>query len=101
MYYQALSNAIADGLPSLSPQLQVAARHVLDRPDYVALISVRGLAPNAGDHPTIMARLARRFGFDSFNEFLTLFQKRLRGHFSDYFRRAKSCSRGLGDSRIW
>lgn len=42
MYYQALSKAIADGLPSLSPQLQMAARHVLDRPDDVALISVRG-----------------------------------------------------------
>ena len=44
MYYQALSKAIADGLPSLSPQLQMAARHVLDRPDDVALISVRSLA---------------------------------------------------------
>ena len=44
MYYQALSKAIADGFPSLSPQLQVAALMVLDRPDDVTLISVRGLA---------------------------------------------------------
>ena len=42
MYYQALSKAIADGLPSLSPHLQMAARHVLDRPDDVVLISVPG-----------------------------------------------------------
>ena len=96
MYYQAHSKAMADGFPSLSPQLQVAARHVLDRPDDVGLISVRGLAPNAGDHPTIMARLARRFGFDSFNEFLTLFEKRLRGHSSDYMRRAKDLQSRAG-----
>ena len=44
MYYQALSKATADGLPSLSPQLQVPALMVLDRPGDVVLISVRGLA---------------------------------------------------------
>ena len=58
MYYQALSKAIADGFPSLSPQLQVAEHHALDRPGDVALISVGGLAANAGVHPTTMVRLS-------------------------------------------
>jgi len=43
MYYQALSKAIADGFPSLSPRLQVEEHHGLDRPGDAALISVRSL----------------------------------------------------------
>ena len=86
MCYQVLSKAIADGFLSLSLQLQLAACHVLDRPDDVALISVRDLAPNAGVYPTTIARLARRFDFGTFNEFLTLFERRLRGHSLDYTR---------------
>lgn len=100
MDYAALSKAIADDFPGLSPQLQLAARHVLDRPDDVALLSMRGLAANAGVHPTTMVRLARRFDFDGFNEFRVLFQKRLRGHTSDYARRARELqvrAGGAGD----
>ncbi len=98
MDYAALSKAIADGFPGLSPQLQLAARHVLDRPDDVALLSMRGLAANAGVHPTTMVRLARRFDFDSFNSFRVLFQKRLRGHTSDYARRARELQVRAGGS---
>jgi DNA-binding MurR/RpiR family transcriptional regulator len=101
MDYTALSKAIADGYPSLSPQLQLAARYVLDRPDDVALMSMRGLAGNAGVHPTTMVRLARRFDFGSFNDFRSLFQKRLRGHPSDYARRARDLqSRAGGPSDL-
>ena len=101
MYYQALSKAIADGFPSLSSQLQLAARRGLDRPDGVALITVRGLALNAGFPPTTMARLARRFVFDSFNEFLTLFEKNACVAIPRTIRGVpKTSSRGLGDSRI-
>lgn len=89
MDYAAISKAITDGYPGLSPQLKLAARHVLDRPDDVALMSMRALAAAAGVHPTTMVRLARRFEFDSFNDFRNLFQKRLRGHPSDYARRAR------------
>jgi DNA-binding MurR/RpiR family transcriptional regulator len=96
MDYATLSKALADGFPSLSPQLQLAARHVLDRPDDVALMSMRGLAANAGVHPTTMVRLARRFDFQSFNDFRRPFQKRLRGHPSDYARRARDLQRRAG-----
>ena len=89
MDYAALSKAIADDFPHLSPRLQEAARHVLDRPDDVALMSMRGLAANAGVHPTTMVRLARHFKYDSFKDFRRPFQKRLRSHPSDYARRAR------------
>jgi DNA-binding MurR/RpiR family transcriptional regulator len=99
MDYAKLSKALADGFPSLSPQLQLAARHVLDRPDDVALMSMRGLAANAGVHPTTMVRLARRFDFQSFNDFRRLFQKRLRGHPSDYARRARDLQKHAGGAQ--
>lgn len=99
MDYATLSKALADGFPSLSPQLQLAARHVLDRPDDVALMSMRGLAANAGVHPTTMVRLARRFDFQSFNDFRRLFQKRLRGHPSDYTRRARDLQKHAGGAQ--
>jgi len=96
MDYAELSEALAEGFPSLSPQLQLAARHVLDRPDDVALMSMRGLAANAGVHPTTMVRLAKRFDFESFNDFRRPFQKRLRGHPSDYARRARELQSRAG-----
>lgn len=96
MDYATLSKALADGFPSLSPQLQRAARHVLDRPDDVALMSMRGLAQHAGVHPTTMVRLARRFDFTSFNDFRQPFQKRLRGHPSDFARRARDLQKRAG-----
>lgn len=96
MDYAALSKAIADDFPRLSPRLREAARHVLDRPDDVALLSMRGLAANAGVHPTTMVRLARHFNFASFNDFRTPFQKRLRSHPSDYARRARELQARAG-----
>jgi len=96
MDYTELSKALAEGFPSLSPQLQLAARHVLDRPDDVALMSMRGLAATAGVHPTTMVRLAKRFDFESFNDFRRPFQKRLRGHPSDYARRARELQKRAG-----
>ncbi len=99
MDYSALSQAIADGFPGLSPQLQRAARHVLDRPDDVALMSMRGLAAKAGVHPTTMVRLAKHFSFESFNDFRAPFQKRLRGHTSDYARRARQLQTRAGGAQ--
>ena len=60
MYYQVLSKTIADGFPSLSPQLQVAALMVLDRPDDVALISVPG--PHMSVMEALVALMLARGG---------------------------------------
>ncbi|WP_370153448.1 MurR/RpiR family transcriptional regulator [Ferrovibrio sp.] len=73
-----LARRIADALPQLPPRLQVAARHVLDHPDDVALLSMRELARRAGVPPVTMTRLARQLGFDDYAGFRDLHAKALR-----------------------
>ncbi len=46
----------------LSPQLQQAARYLIDHPQDVALSSMRELARNAGVQPATMTRLAKFLG---------------------------------------
>jgi len=97
--YKALSKRIADQFPRLSPQLQRAARYVLDRPDDVALMSMRSLAASAGVHPSTMVRLSRAFEFSSYNKFREPFQQRLRLRPSGYLARARDLqARGGGEA---
>jgi DNA-binding MurR/RpiR family transcriptional regulator len=97
MEFETVSQRIADAFPRLSPQLQRAARHVLDHPDDVALMSMRRLAASAQVHPSTMVRLARSFEFASYNSFREPFQHRLRGRTGGYLDRARDLqSRGSG-----
>jgi DNA-binding MurR/RpiR family transcriptional regulator len=99
MDFAALSKRIADDFSHLSPQLQRAARHVLDRPDDVALMSMRGLAANASVHPSTMVRLARAFDYSSYNDFREPFQQRLRVRPAGYLERARDLqARGAGEA---
>ena len=90
MNFAKFNKKIADAYPALSPQLQIAAKHVLDRPDDVALMSMRSLAAHAGVHPSTMVRLAKSFGFDSYQDFRNPFQQRLRAKPEGYLSRARS-----------
>ena len=89
MDFATLSKRIAETFPRLSPQLQRAARHVLDRPDDVALMSMRGLAASAGVHPSTMVRLARAFDFASYNQLREPFRQHLRISPAGYLARAR------------
>lgn len=82
---------------AMSPQLRQAARFVLDRPDDVALQSMRELAGNAGVHPSTMMRLAKTVGYPGFQAFREPFRTRLRGPTARYTARARELqARGLG-----
>lgn len=89
MDHTELTSEITEQFPRLSPQLQRAARHVLDRPDDVALMSMRALAAKAGVHPSTMVRLARAFDYGSFNAFREPFQRRIRSHPPAFLARAR------------
>ena len=90
MDFTAFTQRIADAFPGLSPQLQQAARHVLDNPDDVALMSMRRLAGMAKVHPSTMVRLARAFDFESYTGFREPFQQRLRERNAGYLDRARN-----------
>ncbi len=97
MDFQILSQRISDAFPSLSPQLRQAARHVLDYPEDVALLSMRRLAGRAGVQPSTMVRLAKFFEFDSFPAFQEPFQHQLRGRPGGYLDRARDLQARSGD----
>jgi len=102
MDFADFSKRIAESFPSLSPQLQVAARYVLDHPDDVGLMSMRSLAAKAAVHPSTMVRLAKSFGFDSYQDFRYPFQHRLRVRPEGYLVKARNLqSRGqMGESQL-
>lgn len=62
-----LNTSIVEAFDLLPPQLQTAARYMLDRPDDVALLSMREQARRAGVPPATMTRLAKRLGLDGYD----------------------------------
>ena len=79
MQRQEIIDQLTEGYARLSPQLRLAAKAILDRPEEVALTSMRGFAGKAGVAPATMLRLARTLGFKSYEDFRESFQQALRG----------------------
>ncbi|RFB86036.1 SIS domain-containing protein [Rhizobium leguminosarum bv. trifolii] len=69
---------IIERFDDMSEQLQQAARHILEHPQEVALVSMRELARNAGVQPSTMTRLAKFLGFSGYED--------LRGQHADVIR---------------
>ncbi|MCW9034675.1 MAG: MurR/RpiR family transcriptional regulator [Rhodospirillales bacterium] len=89
MEYPAVKKDILDRFQELSPQLKLAARYVLDRPDDIALNSMRKVADLAKVQPATMVRLAQTLGYEGYQEFRLPFNNRLRGKTADYALRVK------------
>lgn len=62
-----LSELLVERFETMPPQLQVAARFVLDDPQGVALMSMRKQASQAGVSHSTMMRLARWLGLDGYD----------------------------------
>ena len=68
-----LNASLVEVFDILPPQLQAAARYMLDRPDDVALLSMREQARRAGVPPATMTRLAQRLGLEGYDEVRELY----------------------------
>jgi DNA-binding MurR/RpiR family transcriptional regulator len=68
-----LNASIVEAFDLLPSQLQTAARYMLDRPDDVALLSMREQARRAGVPPATMTRLAKRLGLDGYDSVRELY----------------------------
>jgi len=73
-----LTDRIVNAFPSMPPQLQNAARYILDRPGEVALLSMREQARQAGVQPATMTRLAKRLGLDGYEAVRQLYAQAIR-----------------------
>lgn len=63
-----LRQQLIDRFESMSPQLQQAARHLIQHPDDIALLSMRELARQAGVQPATMTRLAKFLGAEGYED---------------------------------
>ena len=68
-----LADQIVTAFEALGPQLQAAARFVLDQPNDVALLSMREQARRAGVQPHTMTRLAQRLGLSGYDAVRALY----------------------------
>ncbi len=88
---------------TLPRQTRVAARHVLDNPRDVALLSMRELARQADVPPATMTRLARQIGLSGFDELRAIHAMAVRKLPQAYGGRAKGLlekHRALGVSGV-
>src|SRR5207244_10434538 len=73
-----LRERIVETFDRMAPQLQAAARYVLDRPRDVALLSMREQARQAGVQPATMTRLAKHLGMDGYDRVRELYAAAVR-----------------------
>lgn len=85
----------------LAPQLQKAARYLVEYPGDIALYSMRDIAKRAEIRPATLVRLATTLGFDSYVSLREVYQNSLRqSHTSVPFSgRARHLHRATGGGR--
>ena len=83
-----LTGQIVAGFEQMSPQLQQAARYILDRPRDVALLTMRQQARAAGVQPATMTRLAQHLGLEGYDAVRELYAQAFREGGFDLARRA-------------
>jgi len=69
---------LVDSFSGLTPELQKAARYILENPEDVGLNSMRTLAGDAGVKPATISRLSKSLGFTDYEQMRGPFRERLR-----------------------
>jgi len=69
-----LVSKMANALPDLPKKLALAARYAIDNPDRIAFDSMRSVAATLNVASPTMLRLARTFGYESYEAFRSEFQ---------------------------
>ena len=76
--YTDVVNRLVESFPRLTPELQKAARFMVENPAEVGLNSMRAVASSAGVRPATMSRLTRALGYDRYATLRQPFRDRLR-----------------------
>src|SRR5947207_14691324 len=83
-----LTDRIVAAFDAMPAQLKTAARYVLDRPNDVALLSMREQARQAGVQPATMTRFAKRLGLDGYDAVREMYAETIRGTGPGFSRKA-------------
>lgn len=90
---------IVESFSGLTPQLQKAAKFILENPEDVGLNSMRTIANGAGVKPATVSRLSKTLGFGEYEQFREPFRQRLRKIEPKFARGVKDVQRrGGGDN---
>ncbi len=76
--YPAAIRLIVESFSDLTPELQKAAKFMLENPEEVGLNSMRTIAKEAGVKPATVSRLSKTLGFEEYERFREPFRQRLR-----------------------
>lgn len=97
--YPEIIRRLSDSFAKLPPQLQTAARYILEHPEDVGLISMRSVAKEAGVKPATISRLSKALGFSEYEQLREPFRQRLRSREPGYASRLRDVQRrGAGDA---
>lgn len=98
--YPGTIRRLADAHAGLTPQLQKAARYLVENPAEVGLNSMRRVAAAAGVKPATVTRLAKTLGFSGYDELREPFRQRLRKRSPEFASRLQDLQeRGEGDQQ--
>jgi DNA-binding MurR/RpiR family transcriptional regulator len=86
----AIAEQIRSRLDGMPPQVQAAARFIIDHPSEVALLSMREQARIAGVPPATMTRLAKRLGFPGYQQLKEAYAEAIRGNVAWFSGRAET-----------
>ena len=88
---------LVDSYPKLTPQLQKAARFMMEHPEEIGLNSMRSVARDAGVKPATITRLTKTLGFPEYDALREPFRQRLRTSSPEFARRLENVQK-LGES---
>jgi DNA-binding MurR/RpiR family transcriptional regulator len=88
---------LVDSYPKLTPQLQRAARFMVEHPEEVGLNSMRRLARDAGVKPATITRLTKILGFPEYDALREPFRQRLKTRAPDFASKLQDVQK-LGES---
>lgn len=88
LQHDSLRNKIIEQFDAMSPQLQQAARYVLENPQEVALVSMRTLARNAVVQPATMTRLAKFLNLSGYEDIRSHYSQEIRQRADGFAARA-------------
>jgi len=76
-------------LPNLTPELKKSATYVLENPNEIGVSSIREIALKAKVKPNSLVRMARKIGFDGYEDFRQPFRDQIRRGEFEYRDQAK------------
>jgi len=93
MRYPDTVRQLTESFSTLTPELQKAARFMLEHPEEVGLSSMRTVAKAAGVKPATVSRLSKALGFEEYEALREPFRARLRKNEPDFSSKLREAQR--------